>query len=95
MDEFEKGIKLAQEKIRADNQAILSLKQKAQQFAEKMKDKLETKFEKHGLSYQTCNEKYLWEQLLIHIAKNDWVDVSNFAFMLWDNQKLLEEKKQE
>jgi len=58
-------------------------------FMGEMMEKMKSEFNKKGDSYKRCGVLYLRNELYKHFYKDDYLDVANFAFMLW----YLEEKE--
>jgi hypothetical protein len=63
----------------------MSWKRRLEKFKVKMVNKIELKIPEKGLTWQNSKNEFLIECLIQHLRAENWVDVANLAFMLWDN----------
>ena len=52
-------------------------------FMGEMMEKMKSNFDEKQDSYKRCGILYLRNELYEHFNKSDYLDVANFAFMLW------------
>lgn len=65
-----------------------SWKERMNQFVNCMKDRIKTNMKEKNLSWRDMQYFDLIEKLKNNIEDNDWISVSNYAFMLWENNEI-------
>jgi hypothetical protein len=65
----------------------MNWKKSLNNFRKKMQGQIEANIPQKGLSWNSSPQNFLQSQLYEHYVLGHWVDVANFAFMLWDQER--------
>jgi hypothetical protein len=73
----------------------MNWKKSLNNFKKKMQGQIESNIPQKGISWGISPQNFLQSQLYEHYVLGHWVDVANFAFMLWDNEQQIQYKNKE